>query len=141
GRELASTGKTVLAGKELGAQFFQMQTVAAEGTLKADLPRGGTVILDARMTPELEAEGWAREIVRRIQEMRKEARFNLDDFIETRISASATVVKHASGWTDYIRDETRSRSVAFNGDTHGAALVKEWDIEGEKVTIGVLRSK
>lgn len=141
GRELAATGKTTLAGKELGVQFFQMMTVAAEGTLKADLPRGGTVILDARMTPELEAEGWARELVRRIQEMRKEAKLNLDDFIETKIKASPNVAKHASGWTDYIRDETRSKSVSFNGETGGAGLVKEWDIEGEKVTIGVQRSQ
>jgi isoleucyl-tRNA synthetase len=140
GRELAQAGKTTLAGKELGPQFFQLMTVASEGTLKADLPKGGTVILDARLTPELEAEGWARELVRRVQEMRKEARLDLDDFIETQIRASDAVATPAKRWSDYIRDETRSKTVSFNGGDEAANLRKDWDIEGEKVTIAIRKA-
>jgi isoleucyl-tRNA synthetase len=139
GRELSTTGKTSLAGKELDAKFFVVKSIAAEGTLKADLPRGGTLILDARLTPELEAEGWARELVRRIQEMRKAARLDLEDQIETSIQASDAVAKPASKWTDYIQRETRSRALRFNGAAR-AAHVKEWDIEGEKVTIGIQKA-
>jgi isoleucyl-tRNA synthetase len=136
GRELAAHGKTALAGKELDARFFHVRSIAAEGTLKADLPRGGTAILDARLSPELEAEGWARELVRRIQEMRKSAKLELEDQIETTIHASESVTRPAAKWQAYIQKETRSRHVRFDGAPK-KGHVREWDIEGEKVTIAI----
>lgn len=142
GRELATAGRTTLAGKELGVQFFNIGTVASEGTLKADLPRGGVAILDAHLTPELEAEGWARELVRRIQEMRKEARLELEDLIHTRIQAPEAVARHAATWGEYIRRETRSKEIQFDGRAGAeGALVKDWDIEGEKVRISIAKAK
>ncbi|HLE47921.1 MAG TPA: class I tRNA ligase family protein, partial [Candidatus Thermoplasmatota archaeon] len=141
GKELAATGRATLAGKELDVRFFTLKTVATQGTLKADLPRGGTIILDAQLTPELEAEGWARELVRRIQEMRKEAKLALEDQIETTIQASQIVSGPATRWQQFIQKETRSRDLTFDGRARSSGLVKEWDIEGEKVTIAITKAQ
>lgn len=141
GRDLMEKGKARLAGRELDARFFTIETVAAPGTLKADLPRGGTIILDAQLTPELEAEGWARELVRRIQEMRKEAHLHLEDQIDLHIEAAEAVRGPADRFRDYIQRETRTRQLSFDGKHVRGALVKEWDIEGERVTIAIAKAK
>lgn len=136
GRALAKDGRVTLAGQTLTADLFKVNTVAAEGTLKADVGTD-TIFLDATLTPELEAEGWAREITRRIQEMRKEARLELQDRIVTNIDAAPSVVKHLEAWNDHIREETRSSEIRYQ-PTNGDAA-KEWDIDGEKVTIAVAK--
>ena len=93
----------------------------------------GTVYLCVKIDEELRKEAFARELVRRIQEMRKELDLDVDEFIKTYISARKEDVE---GWVSYIKEETRSKEVFF-GETRG--YTKEWDIEGMKVKIGIER--
>ncbi|MDI6855764.1 MAG: isoleucine--tRNA ligase [Candidatus Thermoplasmatota archaeon] len=97
----------------------------------------GTVYIDTEITPELKLEGLARELVRRIQTMRKELNLNVEDYIEVWIEASATVTNACEKWLEYIRRETRSETINFKSMS---GLVKVWDIDGEKVTLGVKKS-
>jgi len=78
-------------------------------------------------------EAYAREIVRRIQEMRKELDLQVEEFIKTTIEMDPELVK---GWEEYIKNETRSEELTF-GNAEG--YVKEWDVEGRKVRIGIKR--
>jgi len=92
------------------------------------------VVLDIHQTPDLLAEGFARELVRRIQEMRKDLDLEMDEQIVTSIGADE---EHLRDWLEYIRVETRSRHLTF-GDVTGN-MVKEWDIDDETIAIGISR--
>ncbi|RLI82161.1 isoleucine--tRNA ligase, partial [Archaeoglobales archaeon] len=98
----------------------------------AEFP-GGNVYIYTVLDDELIREAYAREIVRRIQEMRKELDLDVEEFIESYIELDSKIVE---GWQDYIKNETRSSQLVF-GKAEG--YVKEWDIIGTKVRMGVRR--
>jgi isoleucyl-tRNA synthetase len=96
---------------------------------------GGTVYVDVSLDDEIRAEGYARELVRRVQEMRKE----LDLDVEQRIRVSFDVeddevLELAMRERDYILEETRADSIEDEVD---ADLREDWDVEGIGVTVGV----
>lgn len=93
---------------------------------------GEYVVLSTEQTPELIAEGFSREIVRRVQEMRKDMNLDMEDIITVSIDIDGERVK---GREDYIKSETRSRELSF-GAVSGD-VVKEWNIDGERITIGI----
>ena len=94
------------------------------------------LIMDVRLTPELFAEGFSREIVRRIQSMRKELNLDIEDRINTQIAVEEEKIDSLSRWLDYIRGETRSENIDFTSQP-GGDLVKEWKIGDTTVKIGI----
>ena len=94
------------------------------------------LIMDVRLTPELFAEGFSREIVRRIQSMRKELNLDIEDRINTQIAVEEEKIDSLSRWLDYIRGETRSENINFTSQP-GGDLVKEWKIGDTTVKIGI----
>ena len=91
------------------------------------------IALNIMQTPELLAEGFAREIIRRIQEMRKE----LDLEMEERIIVEMNIDREKLGnWEEYVKNETRSKDIKYKATPEGD-FVKEWKIEGEKILIGI----
>jgi isoleucyl-tRNA synthetase len=100
---------------------------------------GFVVALDTVITPELEREGLAREFVRQVQTMRKEARFNIEDRIVTHYyNASDKITEMIAAFGDYIRRETLSnelRGQQPGTDFHSA----EAKLDGESVSIGIKR--
>lgn len=97
----------------------------------------GTLFIDMETTPEIRAEGFAKEIVRRIQEMRKEIDLDVEDFIKTKVKARPDLLKLLLEWKDYIAKETRSREFWFSKIDVDEEYVVEWNIEGEVLSIGV----
>jgi isoleucyl-tRNA synthetase len=95
-----------------------------------------TLILDTRLTPELEAEGFAREIVRRIQSMRKELDLDVEDRISTEIKVNKDKKNALQKWDDYIKIETRSKKIIF-ADKPVGKLVKKWKIDEIEAEIGI----
>ena len=93
-----------------------------------------TLILDTKLTPELEAEGFAREMVRRIQSMRKELNLDVEDKIKTEIKTDKE--KTLQNWTNYIKGETRSKKILFT-DKPSGKLVKKWKIDELTIEIGI----
>ena len=95
---------------------------------------GVTVAIDTLLTDELVEEGFVRELVSKIQTMRKEAGFNVEDHIVVTLSGNDRVV-----------DIARRNEAAMAGDTLADAVKydvtegysKEWDVNGETVTLGV----
>lgn len=96
--------------------------------------RGITAAIDTMLTQELIEEGFVREIISKVQTMRKEAGFNVTDHIKLTLDGSKTVTELAISKKSDIAGDTLT-------DILEAALpqgfVKEWDINGEKVTIGI----
>jgi len=148
---LEKEGKALLYGggktwEVTSAQVTFVRTLP-EGFTSAPM-EGGTVYVDGRLTPELEGEGYARELIRRLQEMRRQLALAVDMFIvadvvigEPRI---ASLVK--AGWAEKIRGEVRARALTIrlsgeSGPARGSAgLESTWDIEGIEVRTAVSRA-
>jgi len=77
------------------------------------LPRGGFVVLDTGLTPELEAEGVARDLVRAVQQARREAGLEVSDRIVLTVAASSDVAAAARAHQDLIAAETLATSVVI----------------------------
>ena len=136
------------------------KTLDAEGALTLDLPsgevklatedllieatqregfftvtdRGITVALDTVLTDELIEEGFVREIVSKIQTMRKEAGFEVTDHIAITLSGSEKVGAIVTSNTAEISGDTLAESISVS---EPFGYTREWDINGESVTIGV----
>jgi len=100
--------------------------------------KGVTVGLDTSITPELRAEGLAREIVRRIQDLRKKAGFNIEDRIVTHYQAEGELAAVFAQWGDYIKSETLSATLTA-GAAPAGAFAEEQKVDGEKLMLGVER--
>jgi len=108
-----------------------------EGLSVAEFSKG-FIYLDTIRDEKLIKESFARELVRRVQEMRKEMDLNVDDFITVCLNVNPEDVE---GWLDYIKTETRAKEINFcetgNNEFNDYEHVKEWNIEESKITIGV----
>ena len=97
---------------------------------------GITVVLDTNLSEELLEEGFVREIISKVQTMRKEADFEVMDKIQITYEGTEKAEKVFADNADTIGNETLALSVAKAAP---AGYVKEWKINGEKVTLGVER--
>jgi len=100
--------------------------------------KGVTVGLDTAITPELKAEGLARELVRRIQDLRKKAGFNIEDRIQTFYQAEGELAAVFRDWEAYIKAETLSVQLSA-GPVPAGAFAEEQKVEGFQVTLAVER--
>ncbi|HON81442.1 MAG TPA: isoleucine--tRNA ligase [Methanoregulaceae archaeon] len=105
---------------------------------------GGKVYVDTTLSPELEAEGYAREIIRRIQEMRRQLDLRVEDYIT---AAAAITDERVAGlvgdlWKEGIGEQVRAAALSItardgNADLPGFELSREWDVEGIPVVIAI----
>ena len=99
--------------------------------------KGITVVIDKRLTPELIEEGNVREIISKIQTMRKDSGFEVMDRINVAFSDNAQVLAVALKNAEQIKDETLADSI-----TEGTLeFSKKWNINGEDVVLSVELSK
>ncbi len=130
-------GETV----ELAPEEVLVQTEAVEGLAVAS-DHGIAVAVDAVLTPELRDEGLAREIVRRLQTMRKEAGFNIEDRITSYYrldNPQSHLAPVMVNWSEYICSETLS--VALLSETFPQdAFTEQHKIDGETLALGVRKN-
>ena len=100
---------------------------------------GVTVAIDTAITPDLRTEGLARELVRRIQVMRKDAGFNIEDRITTYGVAAGELLQAMTRWSDYIKAETLSLALVAAAPP-AEAYTETHTIDGMAITLGVQRS-
>jgi isoleucyl-tRNA synthetase len=117
---------------------LQVQTSAPEGYALAE-EAGYMVALSTVIDLELRLEGAGREIVRRIQTMRKEAGFRIEDSITTWYQAATGLQPVFDTWGDYIKQETLSDRLVAQSPPKDA-YVETHELDGETVTLGVRRS-
>jgi len=119
----------------LTADDFEIVEQVKEQFAKATI-QDITLFLDTTITPALEAEGLARELIRRIQSMRKEMNLAVEDRIVTEIALDPVKRVALEDWKNHIKEETRSKSVAFV-DTPTGIVQKKWTIDELTVDIGI----
>jgi isoleucyl-tRNA synthetase len=105
---------------------------------------GGTVYVDVTLTPDLEAEGYAREVIRRIQEMRKLRDLNVEDYITAgAVINDDRVASLLQGhWKEEIMKEVRAGQFTISAISSFSTpciweLEKDWDVEGIPMLIGI----
>ena len=117
-----------LTKEDLLIDMAQMDGYVSEGDNEA------TVVLDTNLTQELIEEGFVREIISKIQTMRKEAGFEVMDKIKIYETGSEKVTEILKKFGDNIKSEVLAVDLIL-GSTQG--YVKEWNINGENVVLGV----
>jgi isoleucyl-tRNA synthetase len=136
--QLTPTGTLMAGDIELLAGEFDKRLVAEAGGAAVELPRGsGIVFLDTTVTPELEAEGLARDLVRCVQQARRDAKLQVSDRIRLTIDAPDVVAAAARAHERLIRNETLATDVSY-GPAAGNSVGKVG--EGLEVRIGVART-
>ena len=122
----------------LGAEDVLVDTVKREGFSSVS-ERDLTVVLETTLTDELIEEGYVRELVSKVQTMRKEADFNVTDHIRVFASGSDEIAAIADKNREGIMGDTLADELVFAAAPDGA-YVKEWDINGEGVTLAVKKN-
>ncbi|MCU1535746.1 MAG: Isoleucyl-tRNA synthetase, partial [Humibacillus sp.] len=136
---VAEDGTVTAGGLPLVEGEYALETVA--GSSDADtaigvLPGGGFVVLDTAVTPELAAEGLARDLVRAVQQARRDAGLEVSDRIALTVDGSEAVLAAALTHVDLITAETLTT-------TYDVGLVGTTEVvlgDGQTATIGVARA-
>lgn len=92
-----------------------------------------TLVLNTELTDALRAEGLARELIRRIQEMRKELNLEMMEVVDCLIEIDENAEQLIKNWKEFIANETRTKLVFGNAE----GFVKEWKIEELRVRVGM----
>jgi len=120
-------------GKEIQGLIAQQLNVK-----KVELKKGKenelSVSLDLKMTKELEAEGYAREISRKIQAVRKEKGLKKGDLIDLKITTDNELKENLAGMINYLKERTNSKRIEF---VDGKSLPdgNDFEVKGKKITI------
>jgi isoleucyl-tRNA synthetase len=94
------------------------------------------LLLDTELTSDLEAEGFARELVRRIQSMRKELNLDVEQHIQTQVDVPDDQKEAVADWKEYIANETRSKPFEITSSVN-TEHIKTWKINDVEVIIGI----
>ena len=120
---------------ELTEEDLLIETAQTEGYVTES--EGETaVVLDTNLTPELIEEGFVREIISKVQTMRKEAGFEVMDKIRVSVKDNDKIIETMKANEAEIKSEVLAEEVVY-GETDG--YVKEWNINKEHVTLGVTK--
>ncbi|NUT22821.1 MAG: isoleucine--tRNA ligase [Hamadaea sp.] len=128
-------GAPVAAGVTLAEGEYELKLVAAAGESAVPVP-GGVVLLDTEVSPELAAEGLARDVVRAVQQARREADLNVSDRIALRLAGSPAVEAAVRAHEEFVTGEVLATSVEY-GPVEGGFTGEAGD--GEAVTVSVAR--
>jgi len=115
------SGTVEAAGVELLEGEYTRRLVSKDPGAAMELPGGtGLVVLDTRVTPELAAEGMARDLVRIVQQARRDAGLNVTDRIILTVDAPEEVLQAARTHEAFIAGETLARQVVYAPVADGA---------------------
>ncbi len=135
--ELKANGVLVLDLGDVKAELTEEDLLiesAQKPGFASNSDHGVTVVLDTNLTPELIEEGYMRELVSKIQTMRKESGFEVMDNIRVYISGSEIIKDIVRKNFDEIKGEVLAKDVVFDTEF---ATSKNWDLNGQQVKLGV----
>jgi isoleucyl-tRNA synthetase len=119
---------------ELIGDEINVKNIVFDEDIKEDIE------LDWEITPELKEEGMARELVRQIQNMRKEAGLVPNDIINIACQLTDTgLYEFLKKWADYIKKETRAKGLESYKEGVKFDLEKKIDLEDKKIKIGICK--
>ncbi|HEU0053823.1 MAG TPA: DUF5915 domain-containing protein, partial [Longimicrobium sp.] len=120
--------------------FEVVQT--AQGDFAVQAEGGFTVALDANVTPELRLEGLARELVNRVQNLRKESGLEVTDRIRLGIFGDGEILDVMARWKEFVGGETLAVEVEVGSatDFHGYDADREVDLDGVPATVALAKA-
>jgi isoleucyl-tRNA synthetase len=139
--KLLDDGRVEVGGVMLAADEFQLTARARPGHEVAE--EGDLLVaLDTELTPELEAEGLAREVAHRLQNLRKTAGYQISDRIVAAIGGDAALVERLAAYRDWLAAETLAveLEIAVDVDLPDADLSEEVEIDGARLRLAVRRA-
>ena len=116
----------------------ELAAMATKPDYVVDDGAAASTAMYTRISPELAAEGMAREIVHRLQTMRRSAGFDIADHIVTYYQGEAYMGQVMADFADYIKQETLSRELV-GGDPGEGVFTESYKLGGYKVLLGVKR--
>ena len=122
---------------ELSEEDLLIEMVKQEGFV-TEADSDFTVVLDTNLTEELLEEGFIREIISKVQSMRKEAGFEVMDQITISYEANEKVKELISKNESTVMNDVLATGIVAG---EAAGFTKEWNINGEKVTLGVKKNE
>ena len=128
----AEDTEIALAEEDLLIDVAKMEGYVTEGDNYV------TVVIDTTLTPELIEEGYVREVISKIQTMRKDSDFQVTDRIKVYVTGNAKIADVMEKNADEIKRVVLADAFVMDAACDNS---KEWNINGEKVTIGVEVSK
>ena len=136
-RAVASGMPVRIDGWELTAEDVLVSSVDREGYASAE-EASYVVVVATALTPDLADEGLAREVVHRLQTMRRNAGFEISDRIVTYYQGGEALRRVMQRFADYVRQETLSLELV-EGEPPADAHVETHTLDGQKVTLAVQR--
>jgi len=121
---------------ELSSEDLELEEKEREG-LVVESGNGYKVGIVPDISEALRDEGFARELINKIQNMRREAGFQVMDRIKVDIKGTDRIEKAIKAFKDYIKKETLANLISCSGEK--GEFSKEWDINGEKTEISIVR--
>jgi len=144
--DAAQAAPALLAGKpvQVYVEGIALDIQPDEVEVRADAHAGLTVAsegaylaaLHTELTPELAREGLAREFVRRVQDLRKQADFDIADRIRLYVQATPGLAEAIREHRDYIMNETLALELAADG-TGEAAAQTNMEFDGERASVAL----
>ena len=129
-----ATGVVTAGGIELLESEYSLRLVAADPSRATTLPANtGVVVLDIDLTPDLEAEGVARDLVRLVQQARRDAGLHVSDRIALRLGVPDAVRVQVEPFATLITEPTLALSLTFESGEPNAEL------DGQPVFVGVAK--
>lgn len=102
---------------------------------------GITVVLDIELNEALIEEGFVRELISKVQTMRKDAGFEVTDHIVLNIRGNAKIAALAAKYEELLKNTILSDEIHSESDENREDFTKEWNLNGELVTLSVRRVK
>ena len=141
-----NAGPSLLNGEPImvSVDDEQLEILPDEVEVRAEA-RAGLVVasdgaylaaLQTELTPELVREGLAREFIRRVQDLRKQADFDISDRIHVKVSASENLEQAIREHQDYIMGETLTLELNFV-DPAGTAVIAEFEFDSQSASVGL----
>jgi isoleucyl-tRNA synthetase len=131
--ELESKGAVNVAGFDLSEDDFLIERGPKDDRLIAT-GGGVTVLLDTQLTEELVREGLAREVINRVQRLRKDSGLNVSDRIELFYESSGSLAQSVESFRDYICEETLAVAVR-PGQGPASSFCQVFEIEQDTIKI------
>ena len=147
-KELSESGLVTLSSGDedyvLTGEHITFTEKLPDGVFGAEMT-DARVYVDVSLTEDLKAEGYSREIIRRLQEMRKQLDLKVEDFIIIDAIIGDDAIRNLLNepWQKFITHEVRGKELIIHSsdDTRNDSalfqLDREWDIEGSIITIGI----
>jgi isoleucyl-tRNA synthetase len=138
--ELEANGTVTIEGIELNSEEVLFDSELPDDFVSSEFD-GGNVFVNTNVTLEIRQEAMARELIRRIQDMRKDLDLDVEANINVDVETSAQFKDLIVPQSEIISHEVRAKSLIIT-DTEECSkdskdYTKEWDIEGEKVIISI----